>query len=77
MKRGHPIVRGGVEPVAKPNPLLEAFGEISELTATLRSADRRRNEAVAEARRLGGSWSQIARAADMTPQGAHGRWRET
>ena len=53
------------------------YAGIARMTEGLRDADRRRNELVAEARRLGGSWSQIARAADMTPQGAHSKWRTT
>lgn len=42
----------------------------------LKAADRRRDDLVAKARTVGASWTQIARALDMSQQGAHGRWRE-
>ena len=50
------------------------------ISSTVEQRDRamvRLDALVAEARSLGGSWSQIARAADMTPQGAHSKWRTT
>ena len=57
----------------------ERLAEVYELSGTtVQTRDRaiaRLNALVAEARTLGGSWSQIARAADLTPQGAHRKWR--
>ena len=72
--------------VSKPKPgatarrdlaLLDTLGEIERHANDVRESNRLLDAAVLRARSLGGSWSRIARAPDMTPQGSHKRWRET
>ena len=39
-----------------------------------RGAERQLDRAVIKARSKGATWAEIAEAAEMSPQGAHGRW---
>jgi hypothetical protein len=39
-----------------------------------RGAERQLDKAVIKARSKGATWAEIAEAAELTPQGAHGRW---
>ena len=54
-----------------------ALDAIDEHASAVRFHTEELNQSVRRARAAGGSWSVIASAADMTPQGAHRRWRET
>ena len=64
--------RGSSQPVDR----LEAvLSEIATATPTAAENLRLRDDLVQRARALEASWSQIARAADMTPQGTHAKWR--
>lgn len=53
-----------------------ALEELRSASVAVAEQTARRDVAVRKVRELGGSWSKIARAADMTPQGAHAKWRE-
>jgi hypothetical protein len=39
-----------------------------------RGAERQLDKAVIKARSKGATWAEIAEAAEISPQGAHGRW---
>ena len=53
----------------------ERTGAIQTASHELRAAERRLDQAVADARSAGVSWESIGRAAGLTKQAAHGRWR--
>ena len=68
--------RNGVTEVTDEEKLAHVYEAIAVTVTTRNRAIDRLDELVDEARRLGGSWSQIGRAADLTPQGAHRKWRD-
>lgn len=53
----------------------ERTAAIQTASHELRAAERRLDQAVADARSAGLSWESIGRAAGLTKQAAHGRWR--
>ena len=53
----------------------ERTAAIQTASHELRAAERRLDQAVADARSAGVSWESIGRAAGLTKQAAHGRWR--
>lgn len=53
----------------------ERTAAIKTASRDLRAAERRLDQAVADARSAGVSWESIGRAAGLTKQAAHGRWR--
>lgn len=55
--------------------LLDVLEELALTQTRWERAAADRDRLVDEARSLGGSWSVIARATNLTPQGAHSRWR--
>lgn len=54
---------------------MEALAAITRATAAVESAEAVLNQVVEAARSSGASWEAIGRAAGMTRQAAHGRWR--
>ena len=63
----------GVTEVTPADRLADLFSLMTEEVHRRDRAIARLDAAVIEARSLGASWSQIARAAEMTPQGVHAR----
>ena len=53
----------------------ERTAAIQAAAGEVRAAERRLDQAVADARSVGISWESIGRAAGLTKQAAHGRWR--
>lgn len=53
----------------------DALGEVAAATSEATAAQRRLEAAVRFARHSGGSWEAIGRAAGMSRQSAHERWR--
>ena len=62
-------------PATDADSVAGVLAQIDALSSTLELAARERDRAVVRARELGASWTHIGRAAHMTQQGAHAKWR--